>query len=108
MGQTELAQRMNLTTSTVTGLLDRLERRGLTVRVPDPFDRRRSTVELSDRGREELAEVKGWMTHAFSGFEPSDLPRLAQDLRALADGLRGFTEVVASVESPYAPPRRRL
>lgn len=108
MGQTELAQRMNLTTSTVTGLLDRLERRGLTVRVPDPFDRRRSSVELSDQGRGELAEVKTWMTHAFDGFEAGDLSRLAADLRTLAEGLRGFTEVVASRESPYAPPRRRL
>lgn len=108
LGQTDLAQRMNLTTSTVTGLLDRLERRGLTQRVPDPSDRRRSTVHLSDQGHGELAEVREWMTHAFGSFDRSQLGRLATDLRAIAEGLRGFTEVVATADSPYEPPRRRL
>lgn len=108
LGQTDLAQRMNLTTSTVTGLLDRLERRGLTQRVPDPHDRRRSTVHLSERGHGELNEVRGWMTHAFGSFDRTQLTRLATDLKALADGLRGFTEVVATADSPYEPPRRRL
>ena len=108
LGQTDLAQRMNLTTSTVTGLLDRLERRGLTQRVPDPSDRRRSTVHLSDQGRGELGEVREWMTHAFGSFDRSQLGRLATELRAIAEGLRGFTEVVATADSPYEPPRRRL
>ncbi|GAA1880191.1 MarR family winged helix-turn-helix transcriptional regulator [Lapillicoccus jejuensis] len=108
LGQTELAQRMNLTTSTVTGLLDRLERRGLTQRVADPYDRRRSTVQLSERGSAELADIRSWMAHGFDSFDPERLPELADALRAIAESLRGFTEVVASADSPYEPPRRRL
>lgn len=108
LGQTELAQRMNLTTSTVTGLLDRLERRGLTQRVADPYDRRRSTVQLSEQGQAELADIRSWMAHGFDSFAPERLPELADALRAIAESLRGFTERVASADSPYEPPRRRL
>ncbi|GAA0565399.1 MarR family transcriptional regulator [Paractinoplanes ferrugineus] len=53
----ELARLLALDKSSVTGLVDRAERRGLVTRVPSPTDRRSSLVELTDRAREMAAQV---------------------------------------------------
>jgi MarR family transcriptional regulator, lower aerobic nicotinate degradation pathway regulator len=47
----ELARILDLDKSSVTGLIDRAERRGLVVRVPSTADRRAVLVSLTDRGR---------------------------------------------------------
>ena len=53
-GQTarKLAERLALDGSTITGILDRLEQKGLIERLPDPKDRRALQVMLTDAGRE--------------------------------------------------------
>jgi DNA-binding MarR family transcriptional regulator len=48
----ELADRLVCDASNVTGIVDRLERRGLVERQPDPDDRRVRRLVLTDRGRE--------------------------------------------------------
>ena len=50
----EIASRTGLTTPSVTGLLDRLESKGMVQRVRDPHDRRRVIVEPN---QERLAEL---------------------------------------------------
>lgn len=50
----ELSNRMGLSHSTVSGIIDRLERKGLVGRRPDPDDRRYSRIFLSE-------EVKGYV-----------------------------------------------
>lgn len=47
-----LAERLYLDGSTITGLLDRMEQRGLIVKLVDPKDRRALQVILTDTGRE--------------------------------------------------------
>ena len=47
----ELARLLGLDKSSVTGLVDRAERRGLVARVPAPADRRSVLVRLTDDGR---------------------------------------------------------
>jgi MarR family transcriptional regulator, lower aerobic nicotinate degradation pathway regulator len=47
----ELARLLGLDKSSVTGLVDRAERRGLVARVPSTADRRAILVSLTDRGR---------------------------------------------------------
>jgi MarR family transcriptional regulator, lower aerobic nicotinate degradation pathway regulator len=47
----ELARLLDLDKSSVTGLVDRAERRGLVERVPSTADRRAVLVSLTDRGR---------------------------------------------------------
>ncbi len=47
----ELARLLGLDKSSVTGLVDRAERRGLVVRVPSTADRRAVLVSLTDHGR---------------------------------------------------------
>jgi len=51
-GMMELAGFLNLDKSSVTGLVDRAERRGLVRRMTPPEDRRTVQVALTDRGRE--------------------------------------------------------
>lgn len=46
----ELARLLGLDKSSVTGLVDRAERRGLVARVPSTADRRAVLVSLTDRG----------------------------------------------------------
>ncbi|MEU5077853.1 MULTISPECIES: MarR family winged helix-turn-helix transcriptional regulator [Streptomyces] len=48
----ELARLLGCDKTNVTGMVDRLERRGLVRRAPDPADRRVSRVTLTDEGRE--------------------------------------------------------
>jgi DNA-binding MarR family transcriptional regulator len=47
----ELARFLGLDKSSVTGLVDRAERRGLVARVPSTTDRRAVLVSLTDDGR---------------------------------------------------------
>jgi MarR family transcriptional regulator, lower aerobic nicotinate degradation pathway regulator len=53
----ELARLLELDKSSVTGLVDRAERRGLVARVPSPTDRRAVLVRLTDAGRILISEA---------------------------------------------------
>lgn len=55
--QKQLAKKMNIRESTMTGLLDRMERDKLIERKPDKEDMRRKTISLSDRGYDKLSEI---------------------------------------------------
>jgi DNA-binding MarR family transcriptional regulator len=48
---TELAKHRMMTSGGMTAALDRLERKGLLQRIPNPSDRRGSLVRLTDAGR---------------------------------------------------------
>lgn len=50
--QKELALKMNIKDSSVTRLLDRLERDGLVIREKNPNDRRVTNVVLTEKGKE--------------------------------------------------------
>jgi DNA-binding MarR family transcriptional regulator len=50
-GMNELATLLELDKSSITGLVDRAERRGLVERIPSPADRRAVQVGLTDSGR---------------------------------------------------------
>ena len=54
---TELARHMMMTSGGTTAAIDRLERKGFAVRVPNPADRRGSLVRLTDAGREVIDEA---------------------------------------------------
>jgi DNA-binding MarR family transcriptional regulator len=53
----ELATLLALDKSSITGLVDRAERRGLVVRIPSKADRRSVLVSLTDEGRSLASEV---------------------------------------------------
>ena len=52
MTPTQLHNRLLVTSGGMTGRIDRLERRGLVCRLPDPDDRRSILVELTESGHE--------------------------------------------------------
>jgi DNA-binding MarR family transcriptional regulator len=91
----ELARLLELDKSSVTGLVDRAERRGLVTRVPSTADRRSLRVALTDSGRS-LAE------HATGGFDG--------DVEELLSGLspaqrRTLARLLSRVVSDYASRR---
>jgi DNA-binding MarR family transcriptional regulator len=55
----ELARESQLSTGAVTAVIDRLERAGYAQRVPDPGDRRRVLVELTEFARRQVSELMG-------------------------------------------------
>jgi DNA-binding MarR family transcriptional regulator len=54
LGPGELARILDVTTAASTGLVDRLAQRGHVQRQPHEQDRRRTQVEVTDSGREEV------------------------------------------------------
>ena len=83
----DLAARMHLDPSTVTGVVDRLQRKGLMARDPDPEDRRRVVLGLTDAGRATLKSAphpaQGRLLHALHGMTPAEVARLNGTLRRL-------------------------
>jgi DNA-binding MarR family transcriptional regulator len=67
----ELARLLDLDKSSISGLVDRAERRGLVLRVPSTTDRRAVLVALTDSGASVAAEVGA---------------RFASDVSILLDG----------------------
>jgi DNA-binding MarR family transcriptional regulator len=95
----DLAQAAGVSSRNVTGLVDTLEREGLTRRVPDPGDRRSVLAEITPAGRAWIEAFRKpsqlAMRAMFSGFTPEELIalrdlclRLADNQNRLADHLR--------------------
>lgn len=89
----ELAGLLHCDKTNVTGLVDRLERRGLLTREPDPKDRRVSRVRLTPEGETLTAAFQGAVDDAlasrFAGWAPDRRATLLPLLRAAATTLRG-------------------
>ncbi|MGO9145182.1 MAG: MarR family winged helix-turn-helix transcriptional regulator [Desulfomonilia bacterium] len=81
----ELGRRAGLEPSTMTGLIDRMERDGLVKRVPDPEDRRVLKIVLTDAGRAiqdtVASTVDRVMTQVLSGIDDTDVTHLKETLR---------------------------
>lgn len=89
---TELARHRMMTSGGMTAAIDRLERKGLAVRTPNPADRRGSLVRLTDEGRrvvdEAMArhvEVEHQLVEALSGKERDALRALLRALLVSVD-----------------------
>jgi DNA-binding MarR family transcriptional regulator len=93
----ELARLLELDKSSVTGLVDRAERRDLVQRAPSLDDRRSVHVSLTPRGRQAIAEVG-------RGFR-SDLASLTDCLPA--GGRRQLSTLATRIVSEYAAARDR-
>ncbi|WP_067964866.1 MarR family winged helix-turn-helix transcriptional regulator [Nocardiopsis trehalosi] len=90
VGMTRLSRRLNLERSSVSGLVDRVEKRGLVVRTPDPDDRRAWRAALTGEG-ERLAvaahgDVAARLDAAAAPLEAGDRDRMVAALvRVLAE-----------------------
>jgi MarR family transcriptional regulator, organic hydroperoxide resistance regulator len=83
----ELARGAGLEPSTMTGLLDRMERDQLLVRRADPEDRRAQRIYLTETGRSvrkpTLAAVNRTLTRVLEGVSAADLTRIKDTLRRI-------------------------
>lgn len=81
----ELGRLVGLEPSTMTGLLDRMERDGLLARQADPEDRRAQRIVLTARGRKAQGPVNAVLNRAlltmFDGVAERDVERLKKTLR---------------------------
>jgi DNA-binding MarR family transcriptional regulator len=90
-GMQQLAHHLHLDKSSVSGLIDRAERRGLVIRLPASEDGRAVNVSPTPTGRKVIAEVERTVGLELSGLarslshrEQGQLSRLASRL-ALVD-----------------------
>jgi DNA-binding MarR family transcriptional regulator len=106
LSPTTIAERLMVTTASVTSLLDTLERRGLLTRERDPRDRRKLLVALTDEGRalvdRFLPEVVALQSAAMSTLTEAQRTQLH---RLLARVHAGIAEVDTDSVARAAPRR---
>lgn len=79
--------------SAITAILDVLVARGWVVREPDPDDRRRTHVDLTDSGREALARGRELTTRrmmAILGHSSGDVAQAGKAVSALVEAVSAF------------------
>ena len=108
---TTIAQRLIVTTASVTSLLDTLERRGLVERRADPADRRRLLVAITEDGLalvdQFLPEVVALQTAVMAHLSEPQRRQLVKLLATVRDGLADLDTdaVVRSAARRAKPPR---
>ncbi|MCY0991042.1 MarR family transcriptional regulator [Nannocystis sp. ILAH1] len=106
----EVAARLNVTPAVVTGLVDRLERRGYVRREVSPGDRRRYSLRITEAGERVCDEVQQALAQQLAAqFAGASAEALAECSRALIR----IEQAVAALERPPAlattrePPARQ-
>ena len=83
----EVARALSVTPAVVTGLIDRMERRGYVRRSESPIDRRRVQIELTDSGDDvrecALSGIIGTLESMFEDFTDEDLDAIERGMRLL-------------------------
>lgn len=99
-GPGELARILNVSTAASTGLVDRLVQRGHVQRHPHELDRRRTQVEVTPSGRE---EVLGYLLPMFRELDALDRS-FTDDERAIVERyLRGVLAAFDHLEAQPPP-----
>ncbi|WP_370082239.1 MarR family winged helix-turn-helix transcriptional regulator [Streptacidiphilus sp. MAP12-16] len=89
MPMRQIAQTLSCEPSNITGIVDRLEIRGLVERQPDPADRRIKRVAATDAGRvasEELRESLHFARAPLAALAPDERGQLRDLLQRVVDG----------------------
>jgi DNA-binding MarR family transcriptional regulator len=88
---TDLARHRMMTSGGMTAAIDRLERKGLVARVPNPADRRGSLVRLTDAGLRVVDEAIGEQvvteSRLVSVLDPAEQAQMRTLLHKLLAGL---------------------
>ena len=91
LSPTEIAERLIITTASMTSLLDTLQRRGLVKRAPDATDRRRVLVTITADGtrliRRLIPEMVALQDEVAGALSPDDRAELVRLLRIVHDGI---------------------
>lgn len=83
----DLAERLGVSPSALSVMVQSLVERGLVTRVPDPGDRRRVALRLSHEGESMLSGLEDELIERFHGYlqtlDPTDRNDLAEASRAM-------------------------
>lgn len=103
-----LAVALSLTSGAVTGVIDRLERRGMAIRTADPADRRRVVVaadHLALAGGHNVYQAIGSaFADLYAGYTVAELEFLVRHLEASAEITKRQTELLGG-QAPASTPR---
>jgi DNA-binding MarR family transcriptional regulator len=103
-----IAERLLVTTATMTSVLDTLERRGLIVRLPDPTDRRRVLVDITDEAQSVVDAQLPMVAAAQTAFAE---PLSERDRETVIRAMHVLRDRIASVDTAAvaatAPKRRK-
>ncbi|QRO02743.1 MarR family transcriptional regulator [Archangium violaceum] len=111
-----LARRLLVTPAVITGLLDRLERQGYVRREPEPDDRRRLRMVLTEAGLEVSQQVQqavtGDLAAQFASASPTELKELGRALDLMERALGALEQRTPSppeggLEDEEVRPARR-
>lgn len=87
MNMTDLAKKTLVTKGTLTGIIDRLEKKGLVTRVVPPDNRRSFTIVLTPEGEETFSTVFpahiNYLKERFNRLSTEELENTRQALEAL-------------------------
>lgn len=110
LSPTAIAERLIVTTASVTSLLDTLERRGLVERRPDPTDRRRLLIVITQDGKaivdQFLPEVVALQTAALATLTEAQRRQLVELLATVGANLTTLdVDEVIRAAAPRGVPR---
>ncbi len=100
MTQAQLAKKVNLSISTVNGILDRLENKKLITRQPDTTDRRKVIIVVTDKGRDLLNAAPSLLQDTFA-HRLEQLPDL--EVAAIAFSLERVVQLMGADEIDASP-----
>lgn len=95
-----LAASVSLSQATVTGILDRLERRGLVTRVRSTVDKRVVHLEVTDAGRTVIGDAPSPLSEVFRA-RLAALPKKEQ--AAIDEALRRVVEMMSATDVDASP-----
>jgi DNA-binding MarR family transcriptional regulator len=102
-----IAERLVVSSASMTSLVDTLERRGLVERRPHPTDRRKVLIQLTADGQrivdQQLPMIHAVINRAISTLSESDRAHLLRSLTTI----RAHVSQIAGQPMPRAKPRRK-
>jgi DNA-binding MarR family transcriptional regulator len=88
----ELSQKMYLACSTMTDLIDRMEKNGVVERVRDARDRRVVRVHMLERGKRIIRDVmkarQAYLAEILSTFSPEEVESIRKHLTRLYERMK--------------------
>lgn len=109
--QKQLARMLNLNSSTLTGIIDRVEKKAWAVRLPKRTDRRTTYISLTNKGDRLLQElpdlINEELLERFHQLEPEQTRVMLEHLETLVQLLPSY-DVPSEPKAPASPQRNTL
>ena len=103
----ELHRVFGLKKSTLTGILDRLEKRRIVRRQPHPDDRRSLLVQLTPKGRTLAEKTQAPVTELEESIAAAIAPRDVEGFRRVMEAIDHITEVELRTNPPTRIPKEK-